>query len=123
MLVSRAHQKVVSQVQKERLQTKLAEPREFQLKSTIKITMNMKVIICIVLFLAVAQPALSGPAAYGICQAGCAGIVVACFSAAGFVFGTVPGSQIAAVPALTACNAAWGTCCAACAAAILLPTP
>ncbi|TVY29071.1 hypothetical protein LHYA1_G002472 [Lachnellula hyalina] len=31
----------------------------------------------------------AGPAAYGLCQAGCAGLVGACYSAAGFTFGTV----------------------------------
>ena len=59
---------------------------------------------------------------YGICQAGCAALVVACYSAAGAVFGTVTaGAGVA--PALLACNVAFGKCSAACAAAILLPTP
>ncbi len=30
-----------------------------------------------------------GPAAQGVCYAGCAAMVVACYAAAGFVFGTV----------------------------------
>lgn len=30
-----------------------------------------------------------GPAAYGICQAGCAAIVTACYAAAGFTFGLI----------------------------------
>lgn len=58
------------------------------------------------------------PVAAGICYAGCAAVTVACFAAAGFTFGTVSGSVIAAVPALAACNAAFGVCEAACVAAL-----
>lgn len=65
----------------------------------------------------------AGPIGAGICYAGCAAVTVACFAAAGFTFGTVPGAIIAATPALTACNAAFGVCEAACVAAILAPTP
>ena len=65
-----------------------------------------------------------GPLAYAACQAGCAGIVVVCFSAAGFTFGVVPGSVIAATPALAACNAAFASCSATCATiGLLAPTP
>ncbi|EME86517.1 uncharacterized protein MYCFIDRAFT_43367 [Pseudocercospora fijiensis CIRAD86] len=62
----------------------------------------------------------AGPAAYGICQAGCAGVTVACYSAAGFVFGV---ALPAAPPAILACNAAFGSCQAACWAALIAPTP
>lgn len=65
----------------------------------------------------------AGPIASGICYAGCAAVAVACFSAAGFTFGTVPGAIIAATPALAACNAAFGTCEAACMVAFFTPTP
>lgn len=65
----------------------------------------------------------AGPVAAGVCYAGCAAVTVACFAAAGFTFGTVPGAVIAATPALTACNAAFGICEAACVAAIIAPTP
>lgn len=76
------------------------------------------VIIGCILF----QCADGGPAAYGICQAGCAAIVVACYAAAGFVFGA--STFGAAVPAaIVACNSAFGTCQAACWAALVLPTP
>lgn len=64
---------------------------------------------------------LAGPAAYGICQAGCSGIVVACYGAAGFTFGTVVAAA-AAPPAILTCNSAFGACQAACAAAALAPT-
>lgn len=64
-----------------------------------------------------------GPMAAGICYSGCAALVVVCFSGAGFSFGTVPGSQIAAVPALTACNTAFAVCESACVSALLVPTP
>ena len=33
-----------------------------------------------------AATALAGPAGYGICQAGCAGLATACYAAAGFTF-------------------------------------
>lgn len=65
---------------------------------------------------------LAGPAAYGICQAGCSSVVVACYAGAGFTFGTVTAG--AGVPAaIVACNTAYGTCQAACAAVLLAPTP
>lgn len=62
-----------------------------------------------------------GPAAYGICQAGCAAVVTACYAAAGFTFGVpIPGSTPAAI---IACNSAFGTCQAACVAAGAAPIP
>uniref|UniRef100_A0A914D560 Uncharacterized protein n=1 Tax=Acrobeloides nanus TaxID=290746 RepID=A0A914D560_9BILA len=64
----------------------------------------------------------SGPVAYGICQAGCAALVVACYTAAGATFGTITAG--AATPAvIIACNVAFGKCQAACCAALLAPTP
>ncbi|CAB9498995.1 expressed unknown protein [Seminavis robusta] len=64
----------------------------------------------------------SGPLAYGICQTGCNGIVVACYGAAGFTFGTVTAG--AGIPAaLVACNTSLGACMAACVAAGCAPTP
>ncbi|KAI4226682.1 MAG: hypothetical protein L6R36_002995 [Xanthoria steineri] len=64
----------------------------------------------------------AGPAGYGVCQAGCSAVVVACYSGAGFTFGTVTAG--AAVPAaIVACNSAFGTCQAACAAVLIAPTP
>lgn len=63
----------------------------------------------------------AGPLAYGICQTGCNAIVVSCYAAAGFTFGTVTAG--AGVPAaIIACNAALGTCMAACIAAGFAPT-
>lgn len=64
----------------------------------------------------------AGPAAYGICQAGCAAVVVACYAAAGAVFGTVT-AGVGTAPAIVACNAAFGTCSAKCALIALTPTP
>ncbi|KAL4805149.1 hypothetical protein BDV18DRAFT_161547 [Aspergillus unguis] len=63
----------------------------------------------------------AGPLGYGVCQAGCSGVVVACYTAAGFTFGTV--FAAAAPPAIIQCNAAYGACQAACAAVLLTPTP
>ena len=68
----------------------------------------------------VIAPTLAGPAAYGVCQAGCAAVAVACYGAAGAVMGVTYGA--AATPAVLACNAAYGSCQAACWAALALPT-
>lgn len=65
--------------------------------------------------------ALAGPIGYGVCQAGCSGVVVACYAAAGFTFGTV--AAAAAPAAITACNTAYGSCQAACAAVAFAPCP
>ena len=66
--------------------------------------------------------AQGGPALGAICSAGCASLVVACYCAAGAVFGTVTAG--AATPAtILACNAAFGKCMAACAATYVAPTP
>jgi hypothetical protein len=66
------------------------------------------------------QSALAGPAAYGICQAGCSAVVMACYSAAGFTWGATLGATAPA--SILVCNAAFGTCQAACAAVLLAPT-
>ncbi|KIK35201.1 hypothetical protein CY34DRAFT_96534 [Suillus luteus UH-Slu-Lm8-n1] len=82
--------------------------------------MKFKSITVAILLLATG-PAVAGPIGYAICQtAGCNGIAVACYSAAGFTFGVAPP---AAPPAIIACNAALGACMAACAAVALGPTP
>lgn len=83
----------------------------------------LKVTIMMVVLFGFIQTSQAGILAYGVCQAGCAGVAVACFGAAGFTFGTVPGAVIAATPALATCNGAYAACYAACSAAFLLPTP
>lgn len=55
----------------------------------------------------------AGPAAYGICQAGCATVVMACYSAAGFTWRATMGASAPA--SIVACNSAFGTCQSACA--------
>lgn len=82
---------------------------------------NMHIITPFVASLLLATPALAGPAAYGVCQAGCATVVMACYSAAGFVWGATAG--LGAPPAIIACNTAFGTCSTMCAALVLAPTP
>ncbi|CRK86781.1 CLUMA_CG000612, isoform A [Clunio marinus] len=83
--------------------------------------MRNVIFICIVLLLS-ASSIKAGPLAYGICQTGCNAMVVACYAAAGFTFGTVTAG--AGVPAaIIACNVALGTCMAACVAAGCAPTP
>ncbi len=78
------------------------------------------IFLCIIILMASCIQA--GPAAYGICQAGCAAVVVACYAAAGSVFGTVT-AGVGAPAAILACNIAFGKCSAACAAVALMPTP
>ena len=57
----------------------------------------------------------------GICYSGCAAVVVACYSAAGAVFGTVT-AGVGVPPAIIACNAAFGACMTKCTiATALLP--
>ncbi|KAI1756746.1 hypothetical protein F4782DRAFT_526421 [Xylaria castorea] len=63
----------------------------------------------------------AGPAAYGICQAGCAAVVTACYAAGGFTWGVTAGLSIPAT--IIACNTAFGTCQAACWVAAIAPTP
>ncbi|KAI0744948.1 hypothetical protein C8Q76DRAFT_789410 [Earliella scabrosa] len=86
--------------------------------------MNVKLLsIAVVLSTLPALPVYAGPLAYALCQTGCNAVVVACYGAAGAVFGTVT-AGVAVAPAILACNAALGTCSAACAAtALIAPTP
>jgi len=65
--------------------------------------------------------ASAGPAAYGLCQAGCSAVVMACYSAAGFTWGATLGASAPA--SIISCNTAFGTCQAACATVLLTPTP
>ena len=65
--------------------------------------------------------ALCGPIGYGICQSGCAAVVMACYGAAGAVWGATAG--LGAPPAVIACNAAFGACSAKCALVAALPLP
>uniref|UniRef100_A0A915DLM3 Cysteine-rich protein n=1 Tax=Ditylenchus dipsaci TaxID=166011 RepID=A0A915DLM3_9BILA len=73
-------------------------------------------------FLLLLNFANGGPAAAGICYAGCAAVVTACYAAAGFTFGTIT-AGLGTPAAILACNSAFGVCEAACVAALLTPTP
>ncbi|EMD84746.1 hypothetical protein COCC4DRAFT_129741, partial [Bipolaris maydis ATCC 48331] len=53
--------------------------------------------------------------------AGCAGVVMACYSAAGFTWGAT--FSASAPASILLCNAAFGKCQAACAVVLLGPTP
>jgi hypothetical protein len=70
---------------------------------------------------ALAGTATAGPLAYGICQAGCAAVVTACYGAAGATWGATLAATAPATVLL--CNAAFGKCSAACAVISLAPTP
>jgi hypothetical protein len=67
------------------------------------------------------SPASAGPIGYGVCQAGCSAVVMACYSAAGFTWGATLGATAPA--SIILCNSAFGTCQAACAAVLLIPLP
>lgn len=64
--------------------------------------------------------AAAGPLAYGVCQAGCATLVMACYGAAGATWGATAGAS--AAPTVVACNLAFGKCQAACSVAGFCPT-
>jgi hypothetical protein len=76
-----------------------------------------------VLVLAALAPSVSaGPIAYGLCQSGCATVVMACYTAGGFTWGATLGAT--APVTILACNSAFGVCSATCATvALLAPTP
>jgi hypothetical protein len=79
------------------------------------------IIIAFTGLILLATPISAGPAAYGICQAGCAAVVTACYAAGGATWGATLGATAPAT--IVACNTAFGTCQAACAAVLLAPTP
>jgi hypothetical protein len=56
-------------------------------------------------------------AAYPVCQVGCAGVFIACYSAAGFVLGETAGAMVPATN--IACNASFGKCQGACVLVLL----
>ncbi|KEY69198.1 hypothetical protein S7711_01656 [Stachybotrys chartarum IBT 7711] len=72
-------------------------------------------------FLLFAGSAAAGPVAYGICQAGCASVVMACYTAGGATWGATAGATAPAT--IVGCNTAFGSCQAACAYIALAPTP
>lgn len=85
--------------------------------------MNTTSVLLVLLLVSALSPTQAGPIAYGICQTGCATLTAACYSAAGFVFGTVT-AGLGTPPAIIACNSAFGVCSAKCAVvALLAPTP
>lgn len=89
------------------------------IKTTAAMRVSSAIPVVSVLFLATGT--VAGPVGYGVCQAGCAGVVMACYSAAGFTWGATMGASAPAT--VLACNSAFGSCQAACAAVLLWPTP
>jgi len=92
--------------------------------AALKMFGNVKVfgIICLLLASMTVDEVDAGPVLGALCSAGCATLAVACYSAAGAVFGTITAGA-ATPPAILACNAAFGTCMANCAVATAGPTP
>ncbi|KIM55694.1 hypothetical protein SCLCIDRAFT_1220978 [Scleroderma citrinum Foug A] len=82
--------------------------------------MNFKALAALTA-LAAAPVVTAGPLAYALCQTGCNGLAVACYTAAGFTFGV---ALPAAPPMILGCNVALGTCMGACAVtALIAPIP
>ena len=82
---------------------------------------SSSLLIALTMTALLANPSRAGPVGYGICQAGCSGVVMACYAAAGFTWGATLGATAPA--SILACNSAFGACQAACAAVLLAPTP
>ncbi|KAI0373461.1 hypothetical protein BV20DRAFT_1049871 [Pilatotrama ljubarskyi] len=80
------------------------------------------VVAHIALVFAAVPYAQAGLLSYGICQTGCNTMAVACYAAAGAVFGTVT-AGVGTPAVILGCNAALGKCSAACAIVALTPTP
>jgi hypothetical protein len=78
--------------------------------------MNKYIILLIINFSFVYAGIISS----AICYTGCNGMAIACYSAAGLIFGTV--LAISAPAAILACNAAQGSCMVSCSVATL-PLP
>ena len=78
-----------------------------------------KIILFSILFMV---QVLAGPIAMGICYTGCNAVWVACVAAGGGV-AVVSTGGLGVPAAIMACNAAQGTCMAACTIALALPTP
>jgi hypothetical protein len=79
----------------------------------------MRINILIFAFLVLLNQISAFGISTGICYSGCAAVVVACYSAAGFVFGTVT-AGVGVPPAIIGCNAAFGACMAKCTVATAL---
>jgi hypothetical protein len=62
--------------------------------------------------------AKAGLVAYGLCQSRCAGLVVACYAGAVFVFGTVI-KGVNTPPDILNCNKAFGKCSSTCSSVTL----
>ena len=84
-------------------------------------SVNMKLLSTALAVSLLTTSVTAGPAAYGVCQAGCAAVVMACYGAAGSTWGATLGATAPA--SIIACNMAFGKCQAACAAVLLAPTP
>ncbi len=85
-------------------------------------TTTTRIVSLLLLMLLISHTTEGGVTLYGVCQTGCAAVVVACYGAAGATFGTIT-AGVGTPAAILACNAAFGLCSAKCAATLLLPTP
>jgi hypothetical protein len=83
----------------------------------------MKLLVGILLMAALLESTLAGPVTSFICLFKCGTAATACYAAAGFTFGAVPATIVAAIPALATCQAIYAACLVACAGVACLPTP
>ena len=97
-------------------------PDKYLIRSFRRYCNTMRSFLIFPVLAAMLGTASAGPLAYGICQAGCSALVVSCYAAGGFTFGTIT-AGVGAPAVVLACNSSFGICQAACAAAILAPTP
>ncbi|PNH05266.1 hypothetical protein TSOC_008486 [Tetrabaena socialis] len=67
----------------------------------------LRALLLAALLAAAASSVRAGPLAYAICQTGCNALVVACYGAAGYIFGTVTAGAGVPVAILT-CNSKLG---------------
>ncbi|KAK1977458.1 hypothetical protein LZ30DRAFT_664953 [Colletotrichum cereale] len=82
---------------------------------------SVRVVTHILWLLSSSLCVLAGPLGYGVCQAGCSAVVMACYTAAGATWGATLG--LTASESVISYNLAFGKCQAACAAVPLSPTP
>jgi hypothetical protein len=67
------------------------------------------------------QLTVGGPALGALCNAGCASVQCACYTAAGLTFGTV--AALGAPSSILGCNAGFGKCMTACSSVWAAWTP
>jgi len=89
-------------------------------RTSLSCTMHLAKEFTVSFVLALTNYSITGPITYGLCQAGCSGVVMACYSAAGSTWRATLGATVP--PTIIACNTAFGCFQAVFAAFLLAPT-